>query len=174
MSMMKDILRSREGFKLGSPTWKQFCEVIKQPGKKAPRPDKISPHPLQWLPRELQWDLYRAVFDVWDTGEIPSHWLEAKLSLLYKKGNTDSAMNYRPISVSNCIYIVLARLILDAIQQPINAALSNTHAGSHNGYTTSQQAMNMRDLKGVTSLFSTLPKPFLVPRMCASWSHYRH
>ena len=46
------------------------------------------------------------------------------------------------ISVSNCIYIVLALLILDAIQQPINTALCDTQAGSHKGYT-SQQAMNL-------------------------------
>ena len=52
-------------------------------------------------------------------------------------------MNYRPISVSNCIYIVLARLILDAIQQPINTTLFDTQAGSREGYTTSQQAMDL-------------------------------
>ena len=51
-------------------------------------------------------------------------------------------MNYRPISVSNCIYIVLAQLILDAIQQSINTAPSDTQAGSRKGYTTSQQIMN--------------------------------
>ena len=44
--MMKDILRPQEGFKLGSPTWKQLCEVIKEPKKKALGPDKISPHLL--------------------------------------------------------------------------------------------------------------------------------
>ena len=52
-------------------------------------------------------------------------------------------MNYRPISVSNSIYIVLAQLILDAIQQPIGTTLSDTQAGSRKGYTTSQQAMNL-------------------------------
>ena len=86
MSMMKD--RPQEGFKLGTPTWKRFCEVIKPPKKKAPGPDKISPDLLQWLPKELQRDLYWAILDVWETGEIPSHWLEARLSLLYKKGTT--------------------------------------------------------------------------------------
>ena len=53
MFIMNDILRPQEGFKLGNPTWKQFCEVIKRPKKKDPRPDKISPHLLQWLPKEL-------------------------------------------------------------------------------------------------------------------------
>ena len=62
---------------------------------------------------------------------------------MYKKGNTTSGMNYRPISVSNCIYIVLARLILDAIQQPINTAMFDTQAGSRKGCTTSQQAVNL-------------------------------
>ena len=56
--MMNDILRPQEGFQLGNPTCQQFCEVIKQPQKKAPGPDKISPHLLQWLPKELQWGLY--------------------------------------------------------------------------------------------------------------------
>ena len=132
-----------EGFKLGNPTWKQFCKVIKQLKKKARGPDKISPHLLQWLPKELQWDLYQAILDVWGTGEIPPHWLEARLSPLYKKGNTTSAMNYRPIGVSNSIYIASARLILDAIQQLINTTLFDTQAGSRMGYTTSQQAMNL-------------------------------
>ena len=77
------------------------------------------------------------------TGEIPAHWLEARLSLVYKKGSTTSAMNYRPINASNCIYIVLAQLILDAIQQPINTTLSDVQAVSRKGYTTSQQAMNL-------------------------------
>ena len=54
MPMMNHILLPQEGFKLGNPTWKQFCEVIKQPKKKAPGPDKISPHLLQRLPKELQ------------------------------------------------------------------------------------------------------------------------
>ena len=143
MSMMNNILCPQKGFKLGYPTWKQFGDVIRQPRKAAPGPDKISPHLLQWLPKELQWDLYQAILDVWGTGEIPSHWLEARLSLLYKKGNATSAMNYRPISVSNCICIVLAWLILDAIQQPINTALSGTQAGSRKSYTISQQAMNL-------------------------------
>ena len=114
------------------------------PKRKPPdRPDNISPHLPPWLPKELQWDFYQAILDIWGTGEIPPHWLEAGLSIMYKKGNTTSAMNYRPISVSNCIYIVLARLILDAIQQPISTALSDTQAGSRKGYTTSQQAMNL-------------------------------
>ena len=143
MSMMKDIIRPQEGFKLGSLTWKRFCKVIKQPKKKAPGPDKISPLLLRWLSKELPWDLYQAIPDVWEKGEIPSHWLEARLSLLHKKGNTAFAMNYRPIVISNCIYIVLARLLLDAIRQPINTALSDTQAGSRTSYTTSQQAMNL-------------------------------
>ena len=72
MSMVKGILHPQEGFKLGNPTWKRFCEVIKQPKKKAVGPNKISPHLLQWLPKELQWDLYQAILEVWEKGEIPS------------------------------------------------------------------------------------------------------
>ena len=49
MSMMKDILRPQEGFKLGSPTWKRFCEVIatqkESPGTKQDFPTPVAMAP---------------------------------------------------------------------------------------------------------------------------------
>ena len=54
-----------------------------------------------------------------------------------------NAMNYRAICMSNSMCIVLARLTLNAIQQPINKALSNTLPRSRCGYTTSQKPMKV-------------------------------
>ena len=59
------------------------------------------------------------------------------------KCTISQVFTYWPISVSNCMYVVLASLMLDVIQQPINAALFNTQAGSCKRYTSWQQAMNL-------------------------------
>ena len=68
--------------------------------------------------------------------------------------------------------IVLARLILDAIQEPINAALSHTQAGSRKGYATSQQAMNLimelhEKLEGIYICLLDIAKAFpSTPHLC--------
>ena len=41
------------------------------------------------------------------------------------------------------MYSILARLILDTLRGPIDAALSDPQAGCRRGYTTSQQALRM-------------------------------
>ena len=71
-----------------------------------------------------------------------------RLSLLCKTGSMTSAMNHRHINVSNCVYMVLARLILDAIQRPINKAPGDTQVGSRKGYTTHQTMSQIMELHG--------------------------
>ena len=97
----------------------------------------------QWLPRELEWDLYIAVRHVWESGDVPHHWLQARIAMIYKFGPLEAARSYRPISVATGMYSTVARLILDTRRRPIDAALSDPQAGCRRGYTTSQQALRM-------------------------------
>ena len=105
--------------------------------------DHVAPHLYQWLPRELQWELYIAVRHVWESGNVPHHWLQARIAMIYKSGPPEAARSYRPISVATGMYSILARLILETLRGPIDAALSDPQAGCRPGYTTSQQALRM-------------------------------
>ena len=67
--------------------------------------------------------------------------------MIYKFGPPEAARSYRPISVATGMYSILARLILDTLRGPIDAALSDPQAGCRRGYTTSQQALRMSMLR---------------------------
>ena len=97
----------------------------------------MAPHLYQWLPGELHWDLYIAVRHVWESGDVPDLWLQARTAMIYKSGPPEAARSYRPISVATAMYSIFARLILDTPRGAIDAALSDPQAGCRRGYTTS-------------------------------------
>ena len=74
---------------------------------------------------------------------MPHPWLQARIAMIYKSAPPEAARSYRPISVATGMYSILARLILDTLRGPIDAALSDPQAGCRRGYTTSQQALRM-------------------------------
>jgi hypothetical protein len=69
---------------------------------KASGPDDISPKILKLAAEELAPALSIIFQKSLDTGEIPSSWLRANITPLFKKGDRTSASNYRPVSLT-CI-----------------------------------------------------------------------
>jgi hypothetical protein len=49
-------------------------------------------------------------------GRVMTMWKEAKTILLHKKGDWDQVDNWRPISITNCVYRIFTCLIARAIQ----------------------------------------------------------
>jgi hypothetical protein len=50
-------------------------------------------------------------------GRVMTTWKEAKTILLHKKGDRDQVENWRPISITNCVYRIFTCLIARAIQE---------------------------------------------------------
>jgi hypothetical protein len=50
------------------------------------------------------------------SGRVMSSWKEAKTMLLYKKGDRDEIGNWRPISITNCMYRIFTCLMARAFQ----------------------------------------------------------
>ena len=69
--------------------------------------------------------------------------VQARIAMIYKAGCPEAACSYRPINIATGMYSILARLILDTLRGPIDAALFDPQAGCRQGYTTSQQALRM-------------------------------
>ena len=124
--LLHQALSTQTGFKPEVPTWDEFRAVLRQPTSKAPAPDKFGPHLLNWLPEDLQWDLYLAICAVWESQKVPEEWLLSRVTLIYKKCSTQLALNYRPISVSCCMYLLISRLLLHALKEPLEKSLSYT------------------------------------------------
>ena len=103
----------------------------------------MAPHLVLWRPLDLQWQVYQAILEGWVTGEVRKPWLEARITLLYEKGDPSQAANYKPIPVSGAMYLILARLLLGALKDRIEQSLSARHAGGKRGETPAQHALAM-------------------------------
>ena len=53
-----------------------------------------------------------------DAGELPSHWLQALITPIFKKGSKTAAENYRPVSLTCILCKVLEKLIVKQIIAP--------------------------------------------------------
>ena len=54
---------------------------------------------------------------MWKKRQVPTTWKMAKTVLLYKKGDTGTLQNWRPISLTNCIYRIFTAIIAEIIQE---------------------------------------------------------
>ena len=81
-----------------------------KPGK-APGPDRIRPIFLQKLHSEVAPILHVIFSKSLQEGTLPSGWLKANVSLIYKKGDKTCPANYRPISLT-CILCKLLEHIV--------------------------------------------------------------
>ena len=142
-SLLRQSLTPQHGFRAAAPQWDQFLKALGRPKRKVAGPDGVAPHLLGWLPLALQWELYLCIVSAWNTGTMPKQWTSSRVSLLYKKGSPASALRYQPISVSGCMYTLFASLLLQAMERPLNQALSPEQAGARKGHTTSAQALNL-------------------------------
>ena len=77
-------LKTRSTSKPRSSSWQSFRKAPPQLKNKGAGMDYVAPHLYQWLPREPQWDLYIAVHHVWESGDVPHHWLPARIAMIYK------------------------------------------------------------------------------------------
>ena len=119
-SLLHQLLTRQQGFRTTVPLWDQFLKAPGRPKRKAAGPDGVAPHLLGWLPPTLQWELYMCIVSAQTIGKMPTQWSSSRVTLLYKKGSPTSALNYRPISVSGCMYTLFASLLLQAIERHLS------------------------------------------------------
>ncbi|CAI5464731.1 unnamed protein product [Closterium sp. Yama58-4] len=89
------------------------------------------------LPKELfeeHWDVLGSSFmalvaDFTATAELPDEVKEAVTILLYKKGDRSQLNNYRPITLLNFSYKIMAKLLADRINKVLHLVISPEQYG---------------------------------------------
>ena len=104
------------------PTAKELKLVIRRMKRgKVPCPDDITTEFLKDLDEDNLAALADLIAEWWNTGDIPNEILNARVASLYKKGDPDVQVNYRPISLLNSFYKLVAaclqRRLADAVDQ---------------------------------------------------------
>ena len=67
---------------------------------------------------------------------IPTSWKNAKVIILYKKGDQEDLQNYRPISLLSIIYKLLTKIITKRLEATLDYAQPTEQAGFRSGYST--------------------------------------
>ena len=78
------------------------------------------------------------------TKQIPDSWHEAKIVILFKKGDPKDIKNYMPISLLSHSYKIFTRLLQTRIERTLDENQPREQAGFRKGYSTTDhlQALN--------------------------------
>ena len=136
---------------------KQFCDetitereatlaVKKLKTNKSPGLDGIISEFYQAFWPTLKVPFLNMLKETYTQGELPVSARKAVLSLLYKKGDKNDLKNYRPISLMNCDYKILAAILATRMQKVIKEIVSKSQTGYIKGRYIGTNARNIIDI----------------------------
>ena len=123
-------------------------QVIRKKNKnrKAPGPDEI---PMEFFKElsEVKREILRNILnDWWIKEDIPEEQLQARVVLIFKKGDSSNWGNFRPISLLNSTYKIIAAMLQRRIAEKINGRLQQTQYGFRKKKSTAQAIHIIRRL----------------------------
>ena len=80
----------------------------------------------------------------WREKEVPLELTQARVVLLYKKGSTADLANYRPISLLNAIYKVVASILKVRLEKGSRGKAAQTQFGFRKGKGTANAIQIIR------------------------------
>eukprot|EP00992_Anisonema_acinus_P002066 TRINITY_DN10582_c0_g1_i8.p1 TRINITY_DN10582_c0_g1~~TRINITY_DN10582_c0_g1_i8.p1 ORF type:complete len:316 (-),score=7.31 TRINITY_DN10582_c0_g1_i8:199-1146(-) len=126
ISLLKQYITPLPTQPIPPPTKSQFLSILtRHKPSQAPGPDGTNLYLLSTLPDPLLHWLDWLTTSHFFTHPLPPHWLEANIFLLRKSGDPLSPTTYRPISLLNSIYKIIAIHLFNELQ---------TLFQSHNAY----------------------------------------
>ena len=126
---------------------------------KAPGHDKVPGELFKWLDQENRKVFLDAANACLQKEELQSHHMNAVVVSIYKKGDSSSLANYRPISLLNSCYKILAALVKERLDQGLDSWLTKTQYGFRKKRSTAQAiyiARRLQDLAEKSKSRSTL------------------
>ena len=111
---------------------------------KAPGNDEITSDIIKQGGEETITQLLKLFNQILEKQQIPTTWKEAKIILLYKKGDKADVKNYRPISLLSHLYKIFTKVIQNRIKDRLDSNQPREQAGFRAGFSTTDhlQAIN--------------------------------
>jgi hypothetical protein len=116
---------------------------------KASGPDEIPSRVLKHCSELLAPPLTTIFKRSFDTGQLPSDWLNANISCIFKKGDKNCAENYRPVSLTSVSCKLLEHVLCHHIHKHLDKhkILSDRNHGFRSGFSCETQLIGtMNDL----------------------------
>ncbi len=103
---------------------------------KAPGIDEITSDILKQGGEEILQQLTQLFNQISEAQKIPASWKEAKIILLFKKGDKADVKNYRPISLLSHLYKIFTKIIQNRIKDALDSNQPREQAGFRAGFST--------------------------------------
>ena len=107
------------------------CMKFKFKVRKAPGSDGVFNENLKVAtecPKFMEF-IYSMVTEVWTLEDIPDTWRECMITLLYKKGKSDEAKNFRPLSLIHCVSKIITKIVRDRMTNRYKDIISGDQFG---------------------------------------------
>lgn len=119
---------------LEAPSFDDLMEVLnKIKNNKSAGSDEIVMELIKYSDQDVLHRIHRLILEIWEKKEMPEEWYEALICPIYKKSNAQLPGNYRPISLLNTTYKVLAHLINNKLKLNIEGMIGQYQAGFKKG-----------------------------------------
>ena len=103
---------------------------------KAPGPDQITSDVYKLGGEQITKGLTKCFNKILETKTIPPSWNEAKIIILYKKGDPDDIKNYRPISLLAHSYKLFTRLLQKRMEEVLDRNQPREQVGFRKKFST--------------------------------------
>ena len=115
--------------------------------EKSPGPDLIPPRVLYEVRERISTALSIIFKASLDEGVVPSDWKQADISAIFKKGDKQSAGNYRPVSLTSICCKIMEKIIREKIITHLTEhdVLTHQQYGFMNGRSTLLQLVKVLD-----------------------------
>lgn len=94
--------------------------------------------------------VYNMIIETFDKGELCDSMKKAVVTLIYKKGNKNKLCNYRPISLTNCDYKLIAFILAKRLQKVIKEIVNEDQSGYIKGRYIGHNVRLMSDILDYT------------------------
>ena len=101
---------------------------------KAPGMDGLHPKVLKEMAEVISSPITEIFKRSFDTGSLPTNWLQAVITPIFKKGDKTDPSNYRPVSLTSVICKILERIIITHIIKHLKA--NNLNCTQQHGFQT--------------------------------------
>lgn len=130
---------NRECDELQPPSFNEICNIInKLKNNKAAGPDNIPAELIKLGGRSLRQRLHKLICQVWTSEQLPNEWNESHICPIFKKGDRLMCSNYRPISILNIIYKILAIIL----NNRLSALLEDDLEECQNGFRPNRSTVD--------------------------------
>ena len=129
-------------------TMHELCTAIKgAKSNKQPGPDGMHMELLKWLDNANRLSLLTLINTWWNSKTAPLALFTARVVPIFKKGDTDIAANYRPISLLNSLCKAYMVMIRSRMQTATENVLSSTQYGFRPNKSTSHAIYLLRRIQ---------------------------